>query len=406
MAVSNLFPNEILWHVVSVSSFPTLVQVAQTCTHLYNGLLRMIENRAAPEQLRMGMPAVPFTFANVHFIVQKALRTWINHSPEECGVIQTNIMNQPLVFYARLNPLAAIALDNLSDQFSINGYAHLSWNPYADADFVQREREQGLFQMVGNENLPWDIALEVAYFIQNPEDPAMHTIARNHALADIASRADVPWEKALEIAYSIASDHGGGLAQLQALTNIGSRTDIPPERIIQIVRSLRAVDRSLSNRYPRYEIRRVQVLSRIASRADLPREYVLEIVRLALMGHPKLQNDVLESIASRDAEIASMVVDQVLDAMDQSPTVEEIVISPTERAALLQLKDMIQQSEIQYSDEDYLSIMEGLSGETQGHIYEMLYQAHDSPFGDIDKDGIQRILSNPKLLLPIIHQLT
>jgi hypothetical protein len=287
-------------------------------------------------------------------------------------------MNQPLVFYVRLNPLAATALKYLSDDCSERLYA----NP--DPHY-QLNREIHLFEMVDDENLPWETALEAVHIIQanslaiiqlnepNPYNPqtrrrALISVA-NRALAKIASRSDVPWEEALKIARSITSFSGD-------------------------------IDR----------LPQAKALAIIANREDVPREEASRIVNVDLDGCAAWQKDVFDRMAQRDRDLASMDVEQDLDlesstVMDQLPTVEEISILPTERDALLQLQSMIQQTEVQYSDEDYLRILEGLSPVTQDLIYGMLYQAHDSPTGDFDTDGIQRILSNPRSLLPIIDQL-
>ncbi len=96
---------------------------------------------------------------------------------------------------------------------------------------------------------------------------------------------------------------------------------------------------------------------------------------------------------------------QAKETANQMDVVEDIVILPAEYAAMLQLKIILEQTEMEYSHENPLWILETLSVKTQELIYKQLCQTHGSPTGNAVKDGIQHIVSNPRLLLPIINQL-
>jgi hypothetical protein len=87
------------------------------------------------------------------------------------------------------------------------------------------------------------------------------------------------------------------------------------------------------------------------------------------------------------------------------PTVEEIVIPPTDQDVLLQLQDMLT-AEVNYTSEDYLDLLESLSAETQHLICELLCKAHGYPTGHIVYDGFAHVRHNPLRLLFIIPKLT
>jgi hypothetical protein len=118
----------------------------------------------------------------------------------------------------------------------------------------------------------------------------------------------------------------------------------------------------------------------------------------------------LQGIRKREAlaeeETAPHTNPKVEVTEQQLPEVEEIVISPEDEDGLSQLEGMLKQSEVKYTFEKYLDILESLSAETQHVICKLLCQAHGVPStGNIDYDGRVHILHNPQSLLPIIDQL-